>query len=33
MSSEIIGSDENLGLGFENSNLQPLQEDRTTKKA
>ncbi|KAH9666870.1 reverse transcriptase domain-containing protein [Citrus sinensis] len=33
MSSENIGSDENLGLGFENSNPPPLQEDRTTKKA
>ncbi|KAH9770764.1 putative ribonuclease H protein [Citrus sinensis] len=33
MSSENIGSDKNLGLGFENSNPPPLQEDRTTKKA
>ena len=33
MSSENIGSDENLGLRFENSNLPPLQEDVTTKKA
>ncbi|XP_024042110.1 uncharacterized protein LOC112099209 [Citrus clementina] len=33
MSSGNIGGDENLGLGFENSNPPPLQEDRTTKKA
>ena len=33
MSSENIGIDENLGLGFENSNPPPLQEDRMTKKA
>ena len=33
MSSENIGSDGNLGLGFEKIIPPPLQEDRTTKKA
>ncbi|KAH9661422.1 reverse transcriptase domain-containing protein [Citrus sinensis] len=33
MSSENFESDENLGLGFENPNPPPLQEDMTTKKA
>ena len=33
MSFENFGSDENLGLGFENSNPPKLQEDKTTKKA
>ena len=33
MSSQNIGSDGNLGLGFEKINVPPLQEDRTTKKA